>query len=198
MQLSPHLREQIHVVLFHPMTQERVNTGDLPFEAEIKDLVVRCSLFKPFLKKNRRNIPGLAGLQELAPATTRDSRWERSRSASPVRFAGFSATYTSQSVESSSEIPAMPSSRVGAETRRPNSSFVRVSRSASCSTVIRSSRASLRTRPLIFSRSRVMIWFAIFSIRTKCIIRKMIGFLIRIISGAITKSFDIAAKYRCG
>jgi len=71
MQLSPHLCEQVRVVLFHPMTQERVNTGYLPIDAEIKDLVMGCSLFKPFLEKSSCDIPGLAGLLRTGPGNNK-------------------------------------------------------------------------------------------------------------------------------
>jgi hypothetical protein len=40
--------------------------------------VMGRSLFESFLEERSRDIPGLPGLQELAPAATRDSRWERS------------------------------------------------------------------------------------------------------------------------
>jgi hypothetical protein len=40
MKLSPHFCTQVHIVLLHPMTQERGNPGDLSIDAEKKDLVM--------------------------------------------------------------------------------------------------------------------------------------------------------------
>jgi len=90
--LRAHLGEQVRIILLHSVAQEGMDTGNFTINNEVKDPVMGCSLFESLFKKRSRDIACLAGSQELAPAATRDLRFERSRSASRVKRAGFSAT----------------------------------------------------------------------------------------------------------
>jgi len=51
MKLDPHFREQICIILFDTVTQERVDSGNFTINAKEKNPVMGNPLFEPFFKK---------------------------------------------------------------------------------------------------------------------------------------------------